>query len=71
MPLGVTAKVTRSRSRLIETVGEIHAAGDLICSATGKYFPLGAAETGDFLKTFVDEPGSAQTAGMLRGRIVV
>jgi uncharacterized protein (TIGR00369 family) len=70
MPLVVTAKITRQRSRMIETTGEIHTGTDLICAATGKYFPLGAAETVEFLNTFVNDPSTAQTDAQLRARLL-
>ena len=71
MPLIVTAQVTRSRSRMVETTGGIHANGDLICTATGKYFPLGVVETAEFLKTFVEDPATGPTAEKLRRNISV
>jgi uncharacterized protein (TIGR00369 family) len=67
-PLGCTAKITRRRSRVIETAAGIYDGSQLICTATGKYVPLGPAETDAFLKTFVDEPATRQATGLLRAR---
>jgi acyl-coenzyme A thioesterase PaaI-like protein len=65
-PLVCTAKITRQRSRLIETSAEIYDGPALICTATGKYAPLGSAETQAFLKTFIDDAGTRQAAEKLR-----
>jgi acyl-coenzyme A thioesterase PaaI-like protein len=65
-PLQVVAKITRQRSRLIETSAEIFDGPVLICSAMGKYVPLGQVETAAFLNTFVDEPATRDSADRLR-----
>jgi acyl-coenzyme A thioesterase PaaI-like protein len=67
-PLNCTAKITRQRSRLIETTAEIHDGALLICTAAGKYVPLGPGETRAFFKTFADEPDSRESAEMLRSK---
>jgi uncharacterized protein (TIGR00369 family) len=54
--LKATAHVTRNRSRLIETAGEIRLNDKIICTAAAKYVPLGATETVAFIKTLVSEP---------------
>ena len=68
-PLDAVATVTRNRSRLVETTSTIHHNGNLICTATGKYAPLGKAHTQAFLKTLVASPSTVQTEQMLRSRI--
>ncbi|CAN5407643.1 hypothetical protein BH10PLA1_BH10PLA1_13490 [soil metagenome] len=54
VPLKCTARVTASRSRLIESAGElVDATGQTIATATGKYVPLGAEPTQSFFQTLV------------------
>ena len=65
-PLRAVANITRQRSRLIETTGEIRDDADLICTATAKYIPLGPAETAAFFKTFVEDPATTESAGKLK-----
>jgi len=65
-PLHASAKIARQRSRVIETSAELYDGSVLICTATGKYVPLGGEETAAFLKTLVDEPATLETARLLR-----
>jgi uncharacterized protein (TIGR00369 family) len=65
-PLRATARVTRHRSRLIEATAEMYDGAKLICTATGKYVPLSAAETEAFLATLTEEPATRESAMQLR-----
>ncbi len=58
-PLTASATVSRNRSRLIETVGNVHDGSILICSATAKYVPLGLDATTAFWQTLVPETSTA------------
>lgn len=60
------ARVTVSRSRLIETTGELTTAdGQPIASGSGKYVPLVGDPTVAFFKTLVSEPATDQAIGLL------
>ncbi len=63
--LVTTARITRNRSRVIETEAEMREGNELICTATGKYIPLGAVETAAFQQTFVQSAGTAASVAML------
>jgi uncharacterized protein (TIGR00369 family) len=69
-PLDAVATVTRQRSRLIETASTIHHQDNLICTAMGKYVPLGTVETEAFFKTFAASPGTVQTEQILKAHLV-
>jgi uncharacterized protein (TIGR00369 family) len=69
-PLDAVATISRQRSRLIETVGTIHHQGNLICTATGKYAPLGNVETEAFFKTLVPSSSTIQTEQILKAKSV-
>jgi uncharacterized protein (TIGR00369 family) len=65
--LSVIAKIDSLRSRLIETVGELRdEAGELVASGSGKYVPVPVDRNRFVMTTFVDEPGTAISARMLR-----
>ena len=55
VPLAATATISRNRSRLVEATCEVRAQGQLICTAAGKYIPLGDQETHAFLNTLLRE----------------
>jgi acyl-coenzyme A thioesterase PaaI-like protein len=67
-PLRAVAKVTHHRSRLIETSAQLHDGRTLICTAAGKYIPLGPDDTIAFLKTLVNDSATAECAQILRNR---
>jgi uncharacterized protein (TIGR00369 family) len=55
--LAITARVTRNRSRVVETECKItEKNGEIVATAAGKYVPLGPDETTAFLRTLVAEP---------------
>jgi len=61
-----TARVTASRSRLIETTGDLKtAAGQVIATGSGKYVPLAGDATTAFFKTLVSEPAAEQAISVL------
>ncbi len=61
------AKVIVSRSRLIETTGELTTAdGQPIASGTGKYVPLAGDPTSSFFKTLVEEPSTLRAIELLK-----
>lgn len=59
-PLTAAATISRNRSRLIEATSEVRAQGQLICTAAGKYIPLGDQETQAFLNTLLREGSTVQ-----------
>ena len=65
--LAVETHVASVRSRLIETTGEIRAAGGatLIATAEGKYVPLPWGRTREFIGTLVNEPATAAATAAL------
>lgn len=63
----VRASVESARGRMIQTAGEIRdEAGEVLCSAEGKYLALPQARHEAFVATLVDEPSTAQAARVLR-----
>ena len=65
--LRLISKIIRIHPRLVETECRIDGpGGDLIAMAMAKYVPLTSDETHDFLRTLVDEPQTAEAAGMLK-----
>ena len=58
--LKATASITRNRSRLIETAGEIRVNNTVICTAAAKYVPLGRHETVAFIDTMISEPATEE-----------
>jgi acyl-coenzyme A thioesterase PaaI-like protein len=67
-PLTALAMISRQRSRLIETNAELCDHERVICTATGKYIPLGPHETAAFHRTFVKDPTTAEAAAILMRR---
>ena len=64
--LTVTAKVDTKRSRLITTVGEVRRDdGILLAEASGKYSPVSPERHAEFMRTFVEEAGTREAAGIL------
>jgi uncharacterized protein (TIGR00369 family) len=66
MPLRATAKITRNRSRIIETAAEVREGTTLICTGVGKYVPLGRDETVAFLTTLIPEPSTIEAIERLK-----
>jgi uncharacterized protein (TIGR00369 family) len=64
--LKATASITRNRSRMIETFGEIRVNDKVICTATAKYVPLGREETVAFIKTLISEPNTDAAIEIIR-----
>jgi len=61
-----TTRVTVSRSRLIETTGELKTSGgQLIVTGAGKYVPLAGEPTSAFFRTLVSEPAVDQAIFLL------
>jgi hypothetical protein len=60
------AMMTRQRSRLIETTAELRDGDTIICTATGKYIPLGPADTVAFCETFVEDAATTESAAILK-----
>jgi uncharacterized protein (TIGR00369 family) len=64
--LFVEAKVESVRSRLIETVGTIRDEdGRTVATGDGKYVPLNDERHAAFIRTFVADPATAETARLL------
>lgn len=65
-PLNVEAKITSTRSRLIETEAFLRdAAGQVLVESTGKYVPVSPERNRAVIETFVSEPQTEQTRRML------
>jgi uncharacterized protein (TIGR00369 family) len=63
----VRAKVELSRAKLIATSCEASdQSGKIIATGTGKYVPLSVEDNREFVRTFVDEPSTANAARILR-----
>jgi acyl-coenzyme A thioesterase PaaI-like protein len=62
----ISAKVIRARPRLIETEATIGDGSVIHCTATGKYVPLDAEATVDFIRTFVSRPETTAASELLR-----
>lgn len=66
-PLRVIAEVESSRSRVIQTTGQIlREDGEIIATATGKYMYMSPERHKLFLATLLDEPTTAPAAAILR-----
>lgn len=66
-PLVFEARVGSARSRIVTTVGVVRdEAGTVVAEASGKYVPLPDEKNREFVGTLVDEPGTAETARVLR-----
>src|SRR5437016_14646959 len=63
----IRASVESARTRMIQTSGQVlDEVGELIASASGKYFPLPQERHEAFVATLVDEPSTARAAKILR-----
>jgi uncharacterized protein (TIGR00369 family) len=63
--LHAIATVTRQRSRMIEAAAEVFEGSTLICTATGKYMPMGSAETMALHRTLIEEPSVMSAIAIL------
>jgi acyl-coenzyme A thioesterase PaaI-like protein len=66
-PLRFEARVTASRSRIIQTAGVVlDELGGMVAEATAKYVPLPPDKNRAFVATLVDEAATAETGRTLR-----
>jgi len=69
-PLVCTARVEIVRSRFISTTAEAaDESGRIFATAAGKYVPLSDEANGDFIRTFIDDSATAETARLMRSGV--
>ena len=67
-PLRLEARVEFSRPKLVQTMAKILTPGNsVVATAEGKYVPMPIADSDRMMRTFMDDPSTAEAAAYLRG----
>jgi acyl-coenzyme A thioesterase PaaI-like protein len=67
-PLHLEARVEFSRPKLVQTMAKILTPGNsVVAAAEGKYVPMPIADSDRMMRTFADNPATAEAAAHLRG----
>src|SRR3954470_19252380 len=67
-PLHLEARVEFSRPKLVQTMAKILTPGNsVVAAAEGKYVPMPIADSDRMMRTFIDDPTTAEASAHLRG----